>query len=156
MKNSYFRFNFPFIVELSLVLFIMALNAYVYVGFFCGSIAFSIWAIYIIPPLYTILCIGVTLNFTYPVVFQEEVEIRWFFYPFLNKSFAYSKIDHVLFLRKVTYGAHFTMTIFMKDGKKNRYGDLLCMDGRRLKELLEDLRSHGVEVDNQLRITDIP
>ena len=102
----------------------MALNAYVYVGFFCGSIAFNIWTIYIIPPLYTILCIGITLNFTYPVVFQEAVEIRWFFYPFLNKSFAYSKIDHVLFLRKVTYGAHFTMTIFMKDGKKNRYGDL--------------------------------
>ena len=96
-----------------------------------------------------------TRLYTYPNVSDSVFEVHWLFYPFLTKKYEYSAIKKVVFARKVSYGLHYTMTIHLRSGKRLSMMDMICMPFPKVGNLIEDLRSHGVEVANQLRITDI-
>ncbi len=90
--------------------------------------------------------------YTYPATTDERFEIYWLFYPCLTRKFAYSEIEKVVFTRKVSYGLHYTMTIHLKNGKRLRLMDMVCMPFSKVGDLIKDLDDHGVETDNQLRV----
>lgn len=93
------------------------------------------------------------LTWSWPVVKDQELEIRWLLLPLLNREYRYADIQKIVFKADTRYA--FVMSIIRQDGKTAFWGVLDCMPVNKIQEFLDDLRLHGVVVDNQTKYRDI-
>lgn len=106
------------------------------------------WSVFLVAAGFNyILLERATSSFTYPVVENDLLKIKWFFWPFMNKDFFYKDIDHIQF----TSWKGPVMKIVLKNGQTKTYNGLDCMKMRDLPVFIRDLIDHGVTVDNQLK-----
>ena len=106
-------------------------------------------------PLLVFVLFNLILAISYPVVEDNCLGLVWPLLPKLNRWIKYEDIDSIQFKRAKSYGWHFTVTVTKTDGRSIRAWDLALLPDLAIGDLIQDLRTHGVEVDNQLRITDI-
>lgn len=154
MKKSYFSITWFFILMSLFCLFFIVIFVSTLILYYNGIMKSA--AIWVFGPMTLFISVQYLRICAYPVVSDNSIAIKWLFFPFIRRQFTYQEVRRVVFKRKVSYGNHYTMKIAPHHGKDLRLMDMICMPVGKLGDLIEDLRAHGVEVDNQLRITDIP
>ena len=141
MKKSYFSFTISFL-GVPFYLFLVG-----YVDYKLFPVMDS-WSVFLVAAGFNyILLERATSSFTYPVVENDLLKIKWFFWPFMNKDFFYKDIDHIQF----TSWKGPVMKIVLKNGRTKTYNGLDSMKVRDLPVFIQDLIDHGVTVDNQLK-----
>jgi len=106
-----------------------------------------VWGVIFLGLLMTILPL-----LSWPVIKDDRLEI-WWLIPRIKKQFLYGDIQRVVFKR----GGRqmFALSIFGLDGKRKYWGAMECVPVNKLQEFLDDLRAHGVEVDNRMNYKDV-
>jgi len=140
-------FKFPVVP----IIFLVANLSIIIWGLFYGR-----WqtAVVVFGALMLLVLLAVSIQLlSWPVVKTEGLEIRSLLLPMLKKEFRYGEIQSVIFKRGARY--EYLMTIIGSDGKRKYVGYMECLPGGKLQEFLNDLRAHGVEVDNRMNYTDV-
>lgn len=141
--KKYFKFPLMWVIilvfDLSVIILSLFLVRWQTAGVVWGII-FSLELFMVILPM-----------LSWPVIKDEGLEIRWML-PEVKKSFLYDDIKSVIFKRSGTY---YSITVVGSDGKRKYWGYMKCLPVGKLQEFLDDLRAHGVEVDNRLNFTDV-
>jgi len=155
MNKSYFKITVSLIalhLALLTLLFLLVTILYLYHNHVGNLGKGSIFAILI--PIIVLIILS-PCKWCYPTIDNTSLRIRWIYYPFLNKKFDLKDLDHILFLRKTLYGAHFTMKVFLKSGRVYNYYDMECMKFSDLGDFINKLEESGVVIENQLHINDV-
>lgn len=131
--------------------------------FFVANLSIIIWglfygrwqtAVVVFGTLMLLVLLAVSIQLlSWPVVKTEGLEIRSLLLPMFKKEFRYEEIQSVIFKRGARY--EYLMTIIGSDGKRKYVGYMVCLPGGKLQEFLNDLRAHGVEVDNRMNYKDV-
>ena len=134
------------------MLLLLAYSIAILILYCDGTISNSLF--YFQFPFCVICFLGFIPAFTYPVVYEDTLEMRWMLLPLLNRRFGFNDINKILFLRRQSSGGNFTVTIFTKDGRKHKYYCLQCMEFEQISVFMKQLQSLGVNVENKMRFKD--
>jgi len=141
--KKYFKFPVIYVVLLavflSVIIFTLFLVRFQTAGVVVGIVLVLVMLTVFLPLL------------SWPIIKDEGLEVRWIL-PRLKREFLYNDLKRVVFKRS---GRYYYMTIVGLDGKRQCWVSMECMPVGKLQEFIDDLRAHGVDVENRLNYTDV-
>ena len=149
LLKKYFKINTTMCLTTLWAVVLLVLCIRLFELFFSGR--FPGLLFYVLFPIFSALLWGFIRLFTYPVVYDDALEMRWMLLPFLNRRFNFNEIERIDIVQSSSESGGINMTVFLKKGKKKKYPKLLCMRYAEVPMLIEQLQGFGVNVVNKMQ-----
>ena len=136
----------PYLIYALLILAVLIRYLVLYCTGRCTGVYF-----FTIFPIFTVLLWGFLRLFTYPVVHDNSLEMRWMLLPFMNRRFNFNEIERIVAVKNTIANDGYNITIIRQDGKRHKYHELLCMSKIDFPLFFKQLRDAGVNVDIKMK-----